>query len=194
MGTLSARAGLTNIELVALSPALPEVRAHFVRQMRKLSEIGADGIHIDKMFFNTGLDFNPRLTVSPDEADHAGMLQAVEEMLSACRAVNPEFAFSYESTFDRLISYSDIMWWAPWEHSILKITFPEWTPHLGITQPFAFNQVNYAMLRGQNLLVGPRNYCGGMDYPPHGSSECLHRRTHTHPGIDDRCAELRGIA
>ena len=80
--------------------------------------------------------------------------------------VNPEFAFSYEGIFDRLMTYSDVLWWAPGEHSVMKIVYPEWTPHVGVTQPYAFNQVNQAVLRGQNLLVGPRNYRAGMDYPP----------------------------
>ena len=66
--------GIDQFELMAMSPALPQVQELFVRQMRKLAEIGADGVHIDK-FFGAGLDFNPLLTVAPDEADHAGMLQ-----------------------------------------------------------------------------------------------------------------------
>ena len=165
MGTLSARMGLTDVGMEQLSPAFPRVREIFVEQMRKLAQIGADGVHIDK-FLCPGLDFNPLLEMAPDQADWWGMLQTVEEMLAACRAINPEFAFSYEGWFDRLMSYSDIVWWAPSEHSVMKIAFPEWTPHVSVTQPYAFNTVNLAVLRAQHLLAGPRNYQAGMDYAP----------------------------
>lgn len=165
MGTLSARSGLTDVGMVSLSPGIPAVRELFVRQMRRLAEIGADGVHIDK-FINPGLDFNPLLTGSSDTADWCGSLQVVEEMLAACHAVNPEFAFSYEGWFDRLMSYSGVMWWAPPEHSVMQVTFPEWRPHAGITQPYAFNTVNLAVLHGHHLLVGPRNYQSGMDFSP----------------------------
>lgn len=164
MGTLSARLGLTHVPMVSTNPCLPEVRRIFVQQMRKLAEIGADGVHIDK-FFGQALDFNPRLSTSPDRASWEGMLTCVEEMLEQCRAVNPEFTFSYEGWFDRLMSYSDVVWWAP-EHSVIKTTFPEWVPHVSVSQPYAFNVVNLAVVRGQNLLVGPANYQAPMDYAP----------------------------
>ena len=46
------------------------------------------------------------------------------------------------------------------------MTFPQWVATGGVTQPFAFNQVNLLVLGGQNIMIGPANYMRGMDYPP----------------------------
>lgn len=166
MGTLSARLGYTDVPMAFLSPAFPEVRNIFVRQMRRLAAIGADGVHIDKFACVLTQDFNPALPLGPDRADCDGVLRVVEEMLSACRAENPAFEFSYEGFYDRLMAYSDVVWWAPPDHGILKVVFPEWVPYTSISQPCAYNSVNLAAVRAQNLLVGPGNYQMSMDWPP----------------------------
>ena len=49
MGTLGARIGITRRPMVKASPSFPEFREIIVRQMRRLAEIGADGVHIDKL-------------------------------------------------------------------------------------------------------------------------------------------------
>jgi hypothetical protein len=165
MGTLGARMSATRVPLISASCSIPAVRNLFVRQMRKLAQIGADGVHIDKFVPHT-LDFNPLSPLSPDRASWEGMLHCVEEMLRDCRAINPEFTFSSEGWYDRLLTYSDVVWWGFPEHSVMKIAFPEWAPIVGVEQPYSYNVVNLAVLRGHNLLVGPANYQASMDYPP----------------------------
>jgi hypothetical protein len=165
MGTLGARTGMTRTPLVQVDPAFPEVRAAIVGQMRKLAEIGADGVHIDKLL-PYPLDFNPDLDISPDRALWEGTLRCVEEMVAACRAVNPDFCISYEGWWDRLLAFADVVWWAPDCDSVIKTAFPQWVPCVGVTQPYDYNVVNLAVLRAQDLLVGPANYTQGMDYPP----------------------------
>ncbi|MBI2193522.1 MAG: hypothetical protein HYU36_16215 [Planctomycetes bacterium] len=166
MGTLSARMRfVTATPFTEMNPAHPEVRALLIRQFRKLVEIGADGLHIDK-FFQTPFDFNPRLKgTSPDRAHHEGILRFAEELLAACREIHPEFCFSYEGGWDRLMPYSDLSWWGPAD-DVMKQVFPERAHAAGIEQPYDFNKVNAAVLRGCHLLVGPANYNRGMDYPP----------------------------
>jgi hypothetical protein len=166
MGTLSARNRfITATPFSEMNPAHPEVRALLIRQMRRLAEIGADGVHIDKLF-QTPFDFNPRLKgTSPDRAHHEGILQYVEELLGACREINPEFCFSFEGTWDRLLSFSDVSWWGPCD-SMMKEVFPQRMLTAGIEQPYTFNKVNQAMLKGDALLIGPANYLYGMEYPP----------------------------
>lgn len=165
MGTLGARMSATRVPLISLSCSIPSVRDLFVRQMKKLAAIGADGVHIDKFVPHT-LDFNPRAPLSPDRASWEGMLRCVEEMLRECRAVNPEFTFSSEGWYDRLLTYSDSVWWGFPGHSVMKVVFPNWAPVVGVEQPWSYNVVNQALLRGHNLLVGPGNYQASMDYPP----------------------------
>jgi hypothetical protein len=140
--------------------------------MRKLAEIGADGVHIDKLWPHPGLDFNPLSTLSPDQATSVGRLMAMEEILQACRAINPEFALSTESAWDRTLAYSNVAW--EWHSNtadhvpVLKYTFPEWFPGLAAPQPFDFTPVNNAVRYGYQIFLGPGNYTSpdSMAYQP----------------------------
>lgn len=166
MGTLSARTRYLGARpFCEMDPAHPEVRALLLRQFKKLVEIGADGLHIDK-FFNTPMDFNPRLTwTSPDRAHHEGVLLFIEEMMAMGRAINPEFCFSYEGGWDRLMSFTDASWWGTNEDS-LKAAFPQRTQTVPIAQPYDYHRVNTGVLGGSCLLVGPGNYTQTLDYSP----------------------------
>lgn len=166
MGTLSARSRfITARSLCEMNPAHPEVRALLIRQFKKLAEIGADGLHLDK-FFNTPMDFNPRLTwTTPDRAHHEGILQFAGELMSMCKAINPEFTLSYEGGWDRLFTYSDTSWWGPTDDA-LKAAFPQRTLTGRVAQPYDYASVNGCALGGCHLLVGPGNYTRMFDYPP----------------------------
>ena len=168
MGTLSARMQFfTARSFTEINPAHPQVREMLVRQMRKMAETGIDGIHIDKMF-QTPMDFNPLLTwTTPDRAHHEGIVQYLDEMIAACREVNPDFCFSFEGTWDRLLSYSDANWWGPAE-TPLKVAFPQRMLTAGINLPFDFNVVNNACLAGDSLMVAPGNFTSGVEYGPSG--------------------------
>ena len=163
MGTLGARLGLTHAMLGQVSAGLPEVRELFVRQVRKLAEIGADGIHIDKCH-PLPLDFNPRRDGGPDSSPWEGTLRCIEETLETCRAINPEFALSVESNWDRMLSYTDVAWWAALGHrSSLRDTFPQWTLTGSVNQPFSYNVVNLLVWHGYAMLVGPGHYTISMN-------------------------------
>ncbi len=163
MGTLGARLGQTHAMLARVSAGLPEVREIFVRQVRKLAEIGVDGIHIDKCH-PVPLDFNPRRDGSPDSSPWEGTLRCVDETLDACRAINPEFALSVESNWDRMLSYTDVVWWAALgQRSSVKDTFPQWTPTGAVNQPFSYNAVNLLVWQGCAMLVGPGHYTASMN-------------------------------
>jgi hypothetical protein len=166
MGTLSARSRFfTARSLCEMNPAHPEVRALLVRQFKKLAEIGADGLHLDK-FFNTPMDFNPRLTwTSPDRAHHEGVLQFLDELMTTCTAINPEFSLSYEGGWDRLLSYADTSWWGPRDDA-LKAAFPQRALTGRVAQPYDYASVNMCSLYGCHLLVGPGNYTRTFDHPP----------------------------
>ncbi|MHB0938280.1 MAG: DUF6259 domain-containing protein [Armatimonadota bacterium] len=166
MGTLSARSRFfTARPFCEINPAHPEVRELLISRFVKLAEIGADGLHLDK-FFNTPMDFNPRLTwTNPDRAHHEGVLQFTEELMSACRAINPEFTLSYEGGWDRLFKYTDTSWWGPRDDA-MKAAFPQRVLTGRVAQPYDYASVNLCSLYGCHLLVGPGNYTRTFDYPP----------------------------
>lgn len=162
MGTLGARLGQTHAMLAQVSAGLPEVREIFVQRMRKLAEIGADGIHIDKCH-PLPLDFNARRDGGPDSSAWEGTLRCIEETLDTCRAINPDFALSVESNWDRMLSYTDVVWWAALGHrSSMKDTFPQWMPTGAVNQPFSYNAVNLLVWQGCAMLVGPGHYTASM--------------------------------
>ena len=165
MGTLSARANMTRTGLVNCNPLHRPFRDLLVGYFRKLAEAGADGLHVDKLIIYNA-DFNPAHGASPDQAVGEGELACLQEMLQACRAVNPEFCVSFEGWWDRLLSFGDVAWWGAPEESALKTAFPQVTACVGLTQPGDFNVVNYAALRGHHLLIGPGHYTRGADFPP----------------------------
>lgn len=165
MGTLAARMGSTRPTLMGVDMAFPPMRRLIVEQSARLVELGADGIHYDKICLHN-LDFNPDVPYPPDQAPFIGVLQCLDEIIDTCTAVNPDFCISIEGPWDRLLKYTDVCWWANDVHSVKKVTFPQWAPVTSIIQPYEFTRVNLAVLFGHHLLVGPGNYNRGMDYPP----------------------------
>jgi hypothetical protein len=171
-GTLGARMGYTRSPLIGECSAIPDFRKIIVAKMKKLAQIGADGLHIDKVWPDPGLDFNPLSTLSPDQATSVGRLLALEEILQSCRAINPEFALSIECAWDRTLTYSNVAW--AWHDNcsdhvpVLKYTFPEWFPGLVVPQPYDFTPVNNAVRYGYQIFLGPGNYIApdSMAYPP----------------------------
>lgn len=163
MGTLGARMGYTCPPCGVCDPGFPEYRKIIVDQMRTLAQIGADGVHYDKVG-GGGMDFNPRLAAAPDEAHPEGILKCMEEALAACRAVRPDFCLGVESHWDRLLSYCDAWWlWFDSEHvPVMKYTFPEFLPTFAVAQPWDYVNVNRAVQYGYQLLVGPVRYSASM--------------------------------
>jgi len=166
MGTLSARTKfMTGTPFVEMNPAHFEVRKMLIGYFKKLVETGADGLHFDK-FFNTPMDFNPLLAwTGPDRALHEGMLQFLQELFAVCKKINPDFCISYEGSWDRLMTYSEVSWWGT-EPDAMKAVFPNRALCNGIEQPYDFNKVNTAVVNGCNILIGPGNYNRNLDYPP----------------------------
>jgi hypothetical protein len=138
--------------------------------MRRLAEVGADGVHLDKLV-PAGLDFNWDLPTSPDRASWEGTLEGLREILEACREVNPEFCLSVESAWDRLLQYTDIAW--IWHSHLgvdhvpaLKYAFPQWLPMTAVCQPYDYSDVNNAVRHGYQILVGPARYTASMEDEP----------------------------
>jgi len=164
MGTLGARIGLTCPPISYCDPGFPEYREEIVERMRKLAEIGADGVHYDKVGAGD-LDFNPDLPLPVDQAHPTGIIKCMEETLAACRAVRPDFCLGVESHWDRMLSYCDAwwLWYDMLDHvPVMKYTFPEFFPTFAVVQPWDYNNVNNAVRYGYQLLVGPVRYSASM--------------------------------
>src|SRR5208337_4952798 len=80
-GTNIARMGLTDHKMTFLSPAHPEFRKFEVDQFVQLVKDGADGFQFDKTAPTGRLDFNPRLSASPDRSLPEGILATLKEIL-----------------------------------------------------------------------------------------------------------------
>ena len=169
MGTLGARLGLTRRAMAPANPSIPQYRKIIVDKMRRLAEIGADGLHFDKICWNPGLDFNPLQTLSPDRGTSEGILIALREVLDACREINPQFSLATEGSWDRLLEISDTAWtWACSQDNVAvsKYTFNQWTPMMPVVQPFAYNAVNNAARFGYQVMVGTARYSRSMQDEP----------------------------
>jgi hypothetical protein len=164
MGTLEARLGKFKPNGFA-DLSIPQYRKILVGYFKRLAELGADGLHIDKMYIWNPLSFNPLSKVSPDQAECEGALQLTEETLSECRAINPGFAVSFETSWDRVLSYTGAVWWVG-TMDCARWAFPEMAPTIAITQPYDFLGVNSAVRQGQCILLGPGFYTRSMDWEP----------------------------
>jgi hypothetical protein len=92
--TLSGRLGWTGRKTIKASPGFPEFRKIITDQMVELTRLGADGLHIDKLWTDGELDFNPGHNRNPDLTMTQDMLIGLKEILTACCEVNPNFCLS----------------------------------------------------------------------------------------------------
>ena len=109
MGTLWGRMGHPKL-MTKADPAFPQYRKIIVDQFAKLAQIGADGVHVDKMF-PAAIDYNPNLPMSPDTAPWEGAILLTKEVFAACRKYNPDWAMSFECNWDRMLQFSGATWW-----------------------------------------------------------------------------------
>ena len=176
MGTVGARVNMTSRKMTSVNGSYPAYRRLLVDRFRRLAEIGADGVHIDKLSWGgpySNLDFNPALEelgLSRDTAQWHGQLAFCDELLRECKAINPDFCISYEGSWDRMLQYAQNVWmwhnpWIPNHICALRYALPQVTPAYAVSQPFDYVVVNDAMRYGYQIFVGPMMYNVSMDYP-----------------------------
>ncbi|MCX8053573.1 MAG: DUF6259 domain-containing protein [Armatimonadetes bacterium] len=105
MGTLWARMGHPKMMTWA-DLGFPEFRKIIVDQFEQLAKIGADGIHVDKMY-PWGISHNPNSPMSPDTSTWEGAIQLCKEVMAACRKHNPNWSMSFECNWDRMLNSVD---------------------------------------------------------------------------------------
>jgi hypothetical protein len=163
MGTLWARMGHPKIETWA-DLGFPEFRKIIVDQFARLAEIGADGVHVDKMF-PAAVDYNPDIPMGADTSTWQGALLLTDEIMRECRARNPNWAMSFECNWDRMISYGASTWWVG-NQLITRQVFPENAETLGLYQAYDYLGVNNAVREGHIVMVAPLNFSRSLDWPP----------------------------
>ncbi len=164
MGTLGSRMGLTTPLMAFADPSFPGMADGHMKYFRKLAEIGADGVHIDKSFPQP-INFNPRVVLSPDQAPWEGTVRFVDRMSRECRAIHPDFRLSFETNYDRMLAYGASTWWAG-NMSIARKVFPELVETVGLYQPYDYIGVNDAVRNGWAVMVAPFHFNRSMDCEP----------------------------
>jgi len=163
MGTLWARMDhpkrMTWVDL-----AFPQYRKIIVDQFARLAQIGADGVHVDKMF-PTAIDYNPNLPMSPDVAPWEGAILLTKEVMAACRTHNPDWAMSFECNWDRLLQFSDASWWVG-NQRITRQVCPEHVETLLVASAYDYLGVNNAVREGHTVMLGPLNFCRSVGWQP----------------------------
>jgi hypothetical protein len=163
MGTLWARAGHPKLMTWA-NLAFPQFRKIIVDYFVKLASIGADGVHVDKMF-PTAIDYNPDSPMSPDTATWEGAIQLTKEIMRDCRKANPDWCMSFECNWDRMLQFGGATWWVG-NQLITRKVFPENTETLGLYQAYDYLGVNNAVREGHAVMVAPLNFSRSLDWPP----------------------------
>jgi hypothetical protein len=163
MGTLWARAGHPKLMTWA-NLAFPQFRKIIVDYFVKLASIGADGVHVDKMF-PTAIDYNPDSPMSPDTATWEGAIELTQEIMRKCRKANPDWCMSFECNWDRMLQFGGATWWVG-NQLITRKVFPENTETLGLYQAYDYLGVNNLVRDGHAIMVAPLNFSRGLEWPP----------------------------
>ena len=163
MGTLWAR--MDHPKLMAwMDVSFPQFQKIIVDKFTKLAQIGADGVHVDKMV-PTGIEYNPQITMSPDEAAWEGAIQLTKKVMASCRKYRPNWAMSFECKCDRMLQFTDATWWAGYQ-DITRQVFPEQADTVGLYGAWDFLGVNNDVRDGHVVMVAPLQFCRAMDWKP----------------------------
>ncbi|MBN1420933.1 MAG: hypothetical protein JXP34_19335 [Planctomycetes bacterium] len=163
MGTLWARMGHPKLMTWA-DPSFPEFRRIIVDAFARLARIGADGVHVDKLY-PSAIEFNPDVPSSPDTATWEGAIILTREVMRECRKYRPDWAMSFECAWDRVLEFGGATWWVG-NQRITRRVFPENVETLGLYQAFDYLGVNDAVRDGHAVMVAPLNFCRALDWPP----------------------------
>ncbi len=166
MGTIASRMGYTPPTMSLLNVSFPGIADPTVRYFRKLAELGADGIHLDK-YMPGNPEYNPGVAeygFGPEEAGLQSTLDLTERILRECSAVNPGFGMSFETSWDRVFSFGTATWW--WGYMPLtRWVFPENAETTGDYWPYDYVKVNDAVRDGIVLMLAPFKFNRGMGDP-----------------------------
>jgi len=163
MGTLWARMGHPKLMTWA-DLGFPEYRKIIVDQFARLAAIGADGVHVDKMF-PTAVDYNPDIPMAPDTSTWEGAILLSREIMQACRQRNPDWAMSFECNWDRMLEFGRATWWVG-NQLITRQVFPENAETTSIAMAYDTLGINNLVRDGHIVMVTPLSFARGLEWPP----------------------------
>ena len=163
MGTLWGR--MNHPKLMTWADlSFPEFRKIIVDQFAQLAKIGADGVHVDKMF-PAAIEWNPRIPMSPDTATWEGAIILTKEIFAACKPYSSDWAMSFECNWDRMIQFGGATWWVG-NQVVTRSVFPENAETMGLSTPFDYLGVNNAVRIGSIVQVCPQNFTRSVGWKP----------------------------
>lgn len=165
MGTLWARMGHPKLMTWA-DLGFRQFRKIIVDQFAHLARIGADGVHVDKMY-PSAIGYNPRSPLGPDTTTWEGAILLTGEIMRECRKLNPDWAMSFECNWDRVIQFGAATWWVG-NQLITRKVFPENVETLALSQAYDYLGVNNAVRDGHAVMIAPMSFSRGMEWPPFG--------------------------
>jgi hypothetical protein len=139
----------------------PQFRKIITDQFEALARIGADGVHVDKMFPDF-LSFNPDSPMSPDMTTWEGAILLTKEIFAACRKHNPNWAMSFECNWDRMLQFGGSTWWV-YDQPLTRAVFPEHASTDGLKDAYDYLLVNNLVRDGHHVMITPMKFSGGMD-------------------------------
>jgi len=163
MGTLWARMGHPKLETWA-DLGFPQFRKIITDQFEALAKIGADGVHVDKMF-PASISYNPDSPMSQDTSTWEGAILLSKEVFAACRKHNPNWSMSFECNWDRMLQFGGCTWWVG-NQLITRSVFPENAETLAIGNAYDYLGVNNAVRGGHHVMLAPMAFSRGMDWKP----------------------------
>ncbi|MBN1909610.1 MAG: hypothetical protein JW818_07725 [Pirellulales bacterium] len=163
MGTLQARMERPKL-MTWVDLGFPEYRKIIVDQFEALAKIGADGIHVDKVY-PARISYNPNSPMSPDTSTWEGTILLSQEIRDACRKHNPDWAMSFECSWDRALQFGGSTWWVG-NQRVTRSIFPENAETLSITSAYDYLGINNAVRGGHQVMLAPRAFSRGMDWKP----------------------------
>lgn len=178
MGTLASRMGHTTPLMGFYDTSFPAMHDGHLKYFRKLAEIGADGLHLDKTFPGN-MNFNPRDSMPPDTALNEGAVTLARDIHDQCRAIHPGFSISFECNLDRFLSFGAATWWAG-NMTQAKKVFPEVVETIGLYQPYDYFSLNEAVRNGHVIMISPHHFNRSMACP-------------TWKGLSEYIAEVKKI-
>ncbi len=163
MGTLGSRTGYTVPLMAFLDAGYKPFQQLQLGYWRKLAEVGADGIHFDKVF-PAAFSYKPAPGSGPDESALQGTIDVLEATMRECNRIRPGFSISNECNWDRVLPYGTATWWAG-NMSPARRIFPEVIETVGHYSPFDFIGLNNAVRSGHAVMISALQFNRSMDTP-----------------------------
>ncbi len=162
-GSLWGRIGYPRL-MTRADLGFPQFRKIITDQFEALARIGADGVHVDKMF-PVFLSFNPDSPMSPDMTTWEGAILLSKEVFAACRKHNPNWAMSFECNWDRMLQFGGCTWWVN-NQPFTRAVFPENAETQALKDAYDYLLVNNLVREGHHVMITPMKFSGGMDLKP----------------------------